>query len=230
MNIETLPEQPAADAPGSALQQRFDRLRKNLAREEKKQQKFIRELDELGHLYAKQIMPRLKNNHRLLKTLLQRLIDFSAHKNLRQWHREKLEAWLYQLLEQVSMYDRNEAAAIARQYMKIQLETFGKSTQIPDPYAADAGTEQTDAAEPEPVAADSTAPEGDTPDNIESDPQRAFVHYHLYASTRKKQQQNLDRLLERIRLMRLQLPGVLDELRSLKDLKRELQYRQQDRY
>jgi hypothetical protein len=30
--------------------------------------------------------------------------------------------------------------------------------------------------------------------------------------------------------MRLQLPGVLDELRTLKDLKRELQYRQQDRY
>jgi hypothetical protein len=90
---------------------------------------------------------------------------------------KKLEAWLYQLLEQVSMYDRNEAAAIARQYMKIQLETFGTSTHIPDPYAADAGTEQTDAAGPEPVVADSTAPEGDTPDNTESDPQRAFVHY-----------------------------------------------------
>jgi hypothetical protein len=67
-------------------------------------------------------------------------------------------------------------------------------------------------------------------DYIQSDPQRAFVHYHLYADSRRKQVQNLDRLLDRIRLMRLQIPGVLDELRTLKDLKRELQYRQQDGY
>jgi hypothetical protein len=67
-------------------------------------------------------------------------------------------------------------------------------------------------------------------DYIQSDPQRAFVHYHLYADSRRKQVQNLDRLLDRIRLMRLQIPGVLDELRTLKDLKRELQYRQQDLY
>ncbi|WP_020680215.1 hypothetical protein [Marinobacterium rhizophilum] len=346
MNIETLLEQPAPDAaPRSQLQQRFDRLRKNLAREEKKREKLVRELDELGHIYTKQVLPRLKNNHRMLKTLLLRLIDFSTRMNLRQWHRETLEAWLYELLEQVALYDRKDAAAIAQQYMNTQLETFGTSSHIPQPHdvdtaahdAQDAGADSStagntasddapfgaqenkekaqdntrstegQAAQPaalpddkwlkqlfrraaqalhpdreqdpaqqahkealmtellqardnndmmtvltlyqQHVATDAlqipeSAFEGlcasvqaqiqrvqhEKQDYIQSDPQRAFVHYHLYADSRRKQVQNLDQLLDRIRLMRLQIPGVLDELRTLKDLKRELQYRQQDRY
>nr|WP_158651801.1 hypothetical protein [Marinobacterium profundum] len=346
MNIDTLPEQPAsAAAPTSALQKRFDRLRKNLEREEKRRQKLVRELDELGHIYAKQVLPRLKNNHRMLKTLLQRLIDFSERKNLRQGHRETLEAWVYELLEQVALYDRKEAAAIAQQYMRTQLEIFGTSSHIPQPHSTQADAEAndddshhaapesdkskaTDHATPEddaaePGASDDAAERQDTEqvpavddkwlrqlfrraaqalhpdreqdpaqrehkeqlmtellnardnndmmavmtlyqqhvatdalqipesafealclsvqaqiqrvqleknDYIQSDPQRAFVHYHLYADSRRKQVQNLDRLLDRIRLMRLQIPGVLDELRTLKDLKRELQYRQQDGY
>jgi hypothetical protein len=284
----------------------------------------------------------------MLKTLLQRLIDFSQRKNLRQWHRETLEAWLYELLEQVALYDRKEAAAIAQQYMRTQLEIFGTSSHIPQPHSAHADTEADDegsenaAKEPDrDKAADRDTPKGDAAepgagdesaqtaegehaapvppvddkwlrqlfrraaqalhpdreqdpaqrehkeqlmtellqardnndmmavmtlyqqhvatdalqipesafealclsvqaqiqrvqleknDYIQSDPQRAFVHYHLYADNRRKQVQNLDRLLDRIRLMRLQIPGVLDELRTLKDLKRELQYRQQDGY
>ncbi|ANG63918.1 hypothetical protein A8C75_16500 [Marinobacterium aestuarii] len=350
MNIDTLPEQPeqpaSPAAPTSALQKRFDRLRKNLEREEKRRQKLVRELDELGHIYAKQVLPRLKNNHRMLKTLLQRLIDFSERKNLRQGHRETLEAWLYELLEQVALYDRKEAAAIAQQYMRTQLEIFGTASHIPQPHShADAEADDDDSADDSHHAAPESdkdkAAKQDTPeadaagagdeaperqnaeqvpavdhkwlrqlfrraaqalhpdreqdpaqrehkeqlmtellqardnndmmavmtlyqqhvasdalqipesafealclsvqaqiqrvqleknDYIQSDPQRAFVHYHLYADSRRKQAQNLDRLLDRIRLMRLQIPGVLDELRTLKDLKRELQYRQQDRF
>jgi hypothetical protein len=348
MNIEILPDHPDNAATSiSAMQLHFNRLRKNLAREEKKQQKFVRELDALCHTYAEQVMPEIKNNHGMLKRLMLRLIDFSARKSLSQWHREELEAWIHELLDRVAEYDRTEATAIAGLYMDIQFEFFGKRAQITDPDEFDPfgpdepAAEQTtrsaadneaqsdffgfdDIPEPEPQehsqffngfdaepaapvlddkwlkqlfrrAAQALHPDRErdparrlhkeqlmtellhardnndmmtvmmlyqqhvTDDSLQipesafealcasiedqiqrlqqekmvyiySDPHRARVHDLLYAGTRKKQQQNLRELLETIRLMGQQIPQAVAELRNLNDLKRELSYRQEERY
>jgi hypothetical protein len=352
MNIEILPEHPDNAAAGiSAMQLHFNQLRKKLAREEKKQQKFVRELDALCHTYAEQVMPEMKNNHGMLKRLMLRLIDFSTRKSLSQWHREELEAWIHELLDQVAEYDRTEAKAIAELYMDIQYEFFGKRAQISDPDefdpfgpdepAAEPAAQQTtrsaadneaqsdffgfdDIPEPEPQehsqffngfdaepatpalddkwlkrlfrrAAQALHPDRErdparrlhkeqlmtellhardnndmmtvmtlyqqhvTDDSLQipesafeaqlasidhqiqrlqqekmvyiySDPHRARVHDLLYAGTRKKQQQNLRDVLEAIRLIGQQIPETIDELRNMNDLKRELSYRQEERF
>ncbi|MFC6674253.1 hypothetical protein [Marinobacterium aestuariivivens] len=60
--------------------------------------------------------------------------------------------------------------------------------------------------------------------------QRIRVHNLLYAGTRKKQQQNLDRLLKDIRLMRQHIPEAVQALRNLNGLKQELELRREARY
>lgn len=149
MNIEILPEHPDNTATAiSAMQLHFNQLRKKLAREEKKQQKFVREMDALCHTYAEQVMPEMQNNHGMLKILMMRLIDFSTRKSLSQWHREELEVWIHELLGQVAEYDRTAATAIAEHYMDIQYEFFGKCTQLTDPDEFDPFGPDEAAAEP----------------------------------------------------------------------------------
>ncbi len=359
MNIEILhahPDNAAADIP--AMQRHFNQLRKKLAKEEKKQQKFVQELDALCHTYAEQVVPEMKNNHGILKLLMHRLIDFSTRKSLSQWHREELEAWIHQLLAQVAEYDPIEATAIAELYMDSQYEAFGKRTQVPDPGEFDefdpfgpdepftsGASEQTYQTAPDNETQSDFFGFDDIPDSdsqknsryfddfdadppvqpaaavldekwfkqlfrraaqalhpdrerdparrlqkeqlmtellhardnndmmtvmtlyqqhvnddslqipesafealcaslqnqiqglqqekmiyIYSDPHRARVHDLLYAGTRKKQQQNLREVLEAIQLIGQQIPEIIDELRNMNDLKRELRNRQEERY
>ncbi|MFC6674254.1 hypothetical protein [Marinobacterium aestuariivivens] len=160
MNIEILPDQPAADSKAvSSLQLEFDRLRKTLEREQKQLRKFFTDMDRLCQAYADQVLPEMKNNHGMLKILLSRLIDLSTRKSLNQWHREELEDWIHELLDQLGQFDHFDARAAAELYSDLQQHHFGKRSQIsdPDPFELFPDDEADDAPEPKSRATDSEA-------------------------------------------------------------------------
>lgn len=347
MNIEILTDQPATGSNAvSSLQLEFDRLRKTLEREQKKLRKFFTEMDRLCQTYADQVLPEIKNHHGMLKILLSRLIDLSTRKSLSQWHREELEDWIHELLDQIGQFDHLDARAAAELYSDLQQHHFGQRSQIPDPDpfepflddeadngpAPESRAKEDEAQQdffgfddipefeephdgdrveglstPEPAiddkwlkqlfrrAAQALHPDREQDpecrahkekqmtallqarddndilsllqlyqqhvsdtclqvpesvfealcDSVEAqlekldmeklqylyaDPQRIRVHNLLYAGTRKKQQQNLDRLLKDIRLMGQQIPEAVQSLRNLNGLKQGLELRRESRY
>ncbi|MBV1789451.1 hypothetical protein KQ940_15460 [Marinobacterium sp. D7] len=187
MNIEILLDQPSNEKRKlSGMQLEFERLTKTLQREQKKQQKFFAEIDRLCRTYDEKVLPEMKNNHGMLRKLLSRLIDLSTRKSLSQWHREELEEWIHELLEQIGQYDHQDAKAAAQMYMDLQRHHFGTPTHIPDdedefdPFVEDEPRETSESQPAEKTGDDDTQQDFFGFDDI-PEPERAASEEDEYA-------------------------------------------------
>lgn len=112
----------------SRVQQRFDRLRSRIEREERKNAKLSRELDELARwleIQFRQIECDVLDASCRLEA---RLIEFFKRKSLSNWHREELVEWISEMGEQVSAIDPQTGAELHQQFV----EALGKHFDMSD--------------------------------------------------------------------------------------------------
>jgi len=105
-------------AKRNKIQARFDRLSERIEREQRKNDKLFRELDELARWLAaqRQDIERivLAASHRLGT----RLIEFFKRKSLSEWHREELVEWIAEMREQVSAIDPEAGAELHQRFVE----------------------------------------------------------------------------------------------------------------
>jgi len=105
-------------AKRSKVQARFDKLRERIEREQKKNDKLSRELDELARWLAAQRKEIERDVVDASHRLGARLIEFFKRKSLSEWHREELVEWISEMREQVSAIDPDAGAELHQRFVE----------------------------------------------------------------------------------------------------------------
>ncbi|MFN2335063.1 MAG: hypothetical protein ABR550_11645 [Wenzhouxiangellaceae bacterium] len=105
-------------AKRSKVQARFDRLRERIEREQSKNERLSRELDELARWLAAQRQEIERDVLEAAHRLGARLIEFFKRKSLSEWHREELVEWIAEMREQVSAIDPDAGAELHQRFVE----------------------------------------------------------------------------------------------------------------
>ena len=133
------------------LQERFDKLRKQLETGRRRNARFRQDLDELVEVYNRRSVEHDASVLGELVALSEKLIAFAGRKSLSEWHREDLDDWLRELVEQrVAAVDPSEAERLRLDYREAVARSMDLSVDELDSYFGVDGREfedEFDAAE-----------------------------------------------------------------------------------
>lgn len=124
MNI-VLNATPTTKRSKNQLQARFDTLQKKLLKQQKINQKFNNELDELVTVYQTQMLNMENELLEPLTLLADKLIGFLSRKSLSQWQRQELEEWLGESLNRIGRVDVDTAAELRSRIRQVIAEQMG---------------------------------------------------------------------------------------------------------
>ncbi|MGB5454849.1 MAG: hypothetical protein WBO16_17440 [Gammaproteobacteria bacterium] len=109
----------------SNLQARFDRLQQQLQKQQKLNQKFRAELDELVTIYHTEVSQMDRELVTPLTQLAAKLIDFYSRKSLSQWHRDELGEWVVENITRIGHVEANSAEELYKRFREVVAGQMG---------------------------------------------------------------------------------------------------------
>jgi hypothetical protein len=109
----------------SNLQTRFDKLQQQLQKQQKLNQKFKAELDELVTIYHTELSQMDRELVTPLTQLAAKLIDFYSRKSLSQWHRDELGEWVVENITRIGHVEANSADELYQRFREVVAEQMG---------------------------------------------------------------------------------------------------------
>ncbi|MDT8439504.1 MAG: hypothetical protein RQ729_10895 [Wenzhouxiangellaceae bacterium] len=106
-----------SDKKRDKLQARFERLRERIKREQCKNEKLGRELDELTSWLATQLEAIDQARLQACRDLCARLIELFRRKSLAQWEREALVEWISELQDDIRAIDADTHAELHQKFV-----------------------------------------------------------------------------------------------------------------
>lgn len=120
----------------SVLQQRFDKLVREIKNKQNRNEKLKRDLVELYQTYQRDVLPVEKLLMKPYSELAERLIDFFGRKSLTKWQREELGQWIMECIEKVDSMDSEASESLFQLYrqriadfLEVDLEEMEKQSQ-----------------------------------------------------------------------------------------------------
>jgi len=107
------------------LQIRFDKLRQQLLIQQKLNQKFQDELDELVTIYQTRLLQVDNEQVAPLTLLVTKLIDFYRRKSLSRWHREELGEWIIETVGRIGRVESETAEKLHRRFHQVMADQAG---------------------------------------------------------------------------------------------------------
>jgi hypothetical protein len=109
----------------SNLQTRFDRLQQQLLKQQKLNQKFQVELDELVTIYHTELSQMDSELVTPLTQLASKLIDFYSRKSLSQWQRADLGEWVVETISRIGRVEARSADELHKRFRKMVADQLG---------------------------------------------------------------------------------------------------------
>ncbi|MGD8567204.1 MAG: hypothetical protein PVJ39_03790 [Gammaproteobacteria bacterium] len=131
MNIVLNPTSTAKQSK-SQLQARFDKLRQQLLKQQKLNQKFQEDLDELVTIYQTELAQMDSKQVEPLTRLTEKLIDFMGRKSLSNWHREELGDWIIETISRIGRVDPETADKLHRRVRQLVASQMGMTEEEMD--------------------------------------------------------------------------------------------------
>tara|TARA_R110002072_G_scaffold303068_1_gene492527 strand:- start:9741 stop:10856 length:1116 start_codon:yes stop_codon:yes gene_type:complete len=114
MNITLSENTP--DQSKSQLQKQFDKLWKEVKKQQTTNEQLKVELEELYSIYQKDILPVEKQAETPYTQLTQRLIEFFSRKSLAQWQRHELSQWIFECIERIEPLNPEKSQELMSEY------------------------------------------------------------------------------------------------------------------
>lgn len=125
----TIHTQKPARSKRNPLQARFDKLRGQVEREQRKNEKLARELDELTRWLAAQQREIEQGVLEASCGLCARLMELFKRKSLLQWQREELVEWISEVQDQIMAIDPDAAQQLHQQFIEALGQHFEMSKE-----------------------------------------------------------------------------------------------------
>lgn len=144
------------------LQARFDKLRKQLERQQNRNHKLATELEALAQRYQHRLQETDRHHLESLQRLAERLIVFFTRKSLSNWQRVELADWIGETLQRIGRVDTAAAEALQERFRQAAAEHLQMSEAEMDA-EAEAMAEAVEEAFEELFGAGDDDPEADDP-------------------------------------------------------------------
>ncbi|MES9880083.1 MAG: hypothetical protein ABW185_04300 [Sedimenticola sp.] len=128
MNI-VLSNKATSTRKKSHLQTRFEKLRSQLEKQRRKNDRFMAELDELVEIHRSHSQSSDGLQIDELKSLAEKLVTFASRKTLSDWHRDELMNWIVELMGRIGAIEPAVAARLRDSYHEAVATAMGMSVE-----------------------------------------------------------------------------------------------------
>ena len=122
MHITLNTDSKAGKRSQHRLQARFDKLRKQLERQQNRNHKLATELEELAQRYQHRLQETDRHHLASLQQLAERLIVFFTRKSLSNWQRVELADWIGETLQRIGRVEPTVAEALQERFRQAAAE------------------------------------------------------------------------------------------------------------